>query len=304
MPKRKLGAEQKVTLAIDLMELLAASGDGSLALDDLERELKVGTSELEELVDLVSTLADRETGTRAVCYIEDGRARLVGEAGRILPLRLTAAEGAVLDHELDMLDIEPAARERIRSSLLSGTIGYEGRVGGSAAVGAFWQPLHEAIEDGARIRILYRSLDDERSRWRIVDPLSIDTRGDRTYLHAWDIEEDHPKRYRLDKIENVEVTDESVEHHNVPMRSLGDSLADAGRTARLGMPANVAEHLSWAGVTGVERHGDTAIATVAYTSEHWLLSQVLSFGGKIRIVDDPELVQKLREFAQALRTEC
>lgn len=303
MPRRKLGAEQKVARAIDLMELLASSSDGSMALDDLERELKVGSGDLEELVELVSMLADRETGTRAVCYIEDGRARLAGEAGRILPLRLTAAEGAVLDHELDMLDIEPVARERIRSSLLSGTIGYEGRVGGSAAVGTFWQPLHEAIEDGARTRILYRSLDDERARWRTVDPLSIDTRGDRTYLYAWDIGEDIPKRYRLDKIEDVELTEESVEHHDAGTRPLGDSLAEAGRIVRLSMPADVAEHLGWAGITGIETHGDTAVATVAYTSERWLLSQVLSFGGRVRIIDDPELARKLVEYAQVLRID-
>ena len=303
MPRKRFGSEQKVALAIDLMELLAASEDGSATINEIEQRLKVGEEDVEELVELVSTLADREAGTRAVCYIAGGEAHLAGEAGRILPLRLTAAEGAVLDHELDMLDIDPSARERIRTSLLSSAIGYDGRVGSSAAVGAFWQPLHEAIEDGVRVKILYRSLEDEHARWRTVDPLSIDTRGDRTYLHAWDIEGGCAKRYRLDKVEDVRLTEDSVEPHSGNAKTLVDSLAESGSSACLLMPSDLAAHLGWAGITRVDAHGDMATVTVAYTSERWLLSQVLSLGGRARIVDDPELVKHLTAYAQELALE-
>lgn len=300
MPRKKLKAEQEVALAIDLMELLASSPDGSLPLDRLQRELGVDDDGLEDLVELVSTLADREAGTRAVCYIDDGRAYLAGEAGRILPLRLTAAEGAVLDHELDALDIEPAARERIRSSLLPPTLGYGGRVGSAAAAGRFWQPLHEAVEDGVRVRLLYRSLDEKAPRWRTVDPLSIETRGDRTYLVAWDVDADEDRRYRLDKVEDVEPTDDSVEHHELPSGSIGSSLAAGGKSARLRMPADVAAHLGWAGITRVDVEGAEATVTVAYGSERWLLSQVLSMGGRACIVGNDELVRRLEDFAHEL----
>lgn len=303
MSRKRLNAEQKIARAIDLMELLGAEDDGSMPTGDLAAELAVGLDELEELVGLVSTLADREAGTRAVCYIEDGRVHLAGEAGRIVPLRLSAAEGAVLDHELDALDIDEAARSRIRASLLPTALGYGGRVGSTAAAGAFWQPLHEAVEDGVRTRFRYRSLDDERARWRTVDPLSIDTRGDRTYLLAWDLEGGLAKRYRLDKIEAVELTGDSVEPHDIAAESLGDSLAAAGDIARLRAPADIAAHLGWAGITGVDSQGGEAIVTVAYTSERWLFSQVLSFGGKIRIVDDDRLSQRLVAWAQKLTIE-
>ena len=300
MPRKKLGAEQKVARAIDLMELLAAARDGSMALEDLQRALNVERDEVEELVALVSTLADREAGTRAICYVDGDRAYLAGEAGRILPLRLTAAEGAVLDHEIDALDIQTAARERIRSSLLSTTLGFGGRVESTAAAGAFWQPLHEAIEDGVRTRILYRSLDADTAHWRTVDPLSIDMRGDRTYLLAWDTVDDRAKRYRLDKIEDLELTGESVERHARRAQTLGDSLAAAGDTARLHMPTDTAVHLTWAGITDIDTDGDMATVTVSYASERWLLSQILSFGGKARIVDDPGLAQRLIDYARTL----
>ena len=303
MPRKRLSAEQKVARAIDLMEMLAAAPDGSLPVASLQRDLDVGADEVDGLVGLVSTLADREAGTRAVCYIEDGRAHLAGEAGRILPLRLTAAEGAVLDHELDALDIDAAARERIRSSLLPSTLGYGGRVGSAAATGDFWQPLHEAVEDGVRMRILYRSLDDERARWRTVDPLGIDTRGDRTYLVAWDVDADEDRRYRLDKIEDVETTDDSVAQHEPVRATVGDSLAATGKTARLAMPVEAASHLGWAGIVRAEREGDRAVVTVAYSSERWLLSQVLSMGGRARILDDAELARHLKTMAAQLTIE-
>ena len=60
-------------------------------------------------------------------------------------------------------------------------------------------------------------MDDARPRERLIDPLRIATHGDQTYLIAWDVEVDGQRSYRMDKIEGLALTDDSVERHT-PVR--------------------------------------------------------------------------------------
>ena len=226
---------------------------------------------------------------------------LTGDAGRVLPLRLSAAEGAVLNHELESLGIEPQAAARIRHALLPEELGYNQHVFDTVNHGSHWQQLSCAIQDGVRCRISYRSMDDARPRERLVDPLRITANGDQTYLIAWDIAIDEQRTYRMDKIEGLTLTEDSVVPHTPGVASLHDSLARTQRSAKLLMPFDMAEHLDWAGITLIERSGaDMATVTVHYGSERWLLSQVIAAGGAIRILDDPALSKRLCDMAKTL----
>ena len=158
---------------------------------------------------------------------------LTGDVGRVLPLRLSAAEGAVLNHELESLGIEPQAAARIRRALLPKELGYNQRVVDTVARGSHWQQLNCAIQDGVRCRITYRSMDDARPRERLIDPLRIATHGDQTYLIAWDVEVDEQRSYRMDKIEGLALTDDSVERHMPASASLHESLSRAEQSAKL-----------------------------------------------------------------------
>ena len=154
---------------------------------------------------------------------------------------------------------------------------------------------------GVRCRISYRSMDDARPRERLVDPLRITTNGDQTYLIAWDIAVDEQRTYRMDKIEELALTEDSVVPHAPDVASLHDSLARTQRSAKLLMPFDMAEHLDWAGITLIERSGaDMATVTVHYGSERWLLSQIIAAGGAIRILDDPALSKRLCDMAKTL----
>ena len=253
------------------------------------------------IVGIVSTLADRESGARIICECSDDRIILTGEAGRVLPLRLSAAEGAVLNHELESLGIEPATAARIRRALLPEELGYNQRVVDTVARGSYWQQLNCAIQDGVRCRITYRSLGDEHPRERTVDPLRIMTSGDNMYLVAWDTQQDAERRYRLDKIEAIVLTEDSVERHQSSGASVRTSLAQAGREAKLMMPLDMAGRLDWAGITSIDRAGeDKAVVAVRYTSEAWLFAQVTAKGGAIRIMDNPALSKRLCDYAETL----
>lgn len=301
MAARKLTSEQRLSRAIDIMEALYAAGEKGMDRGEICSRFDITGASLDEIIGIVSTLADRESGARVICECRDERVILTGEAGRVLPLRLSAAEGAVLNHELESLGIEPETAARIRRALLPEELGYNQRVIDTVARGSHWQQLNCAIQDGVRCRIAYRSLGDERARERTVDPLRIVTNDDSMYLIAWDTEQDAQRRYRLDKIEEIVLTDDSVERHHSKITTLQDSLAKAGREAKLTMSLDLAGRLGWAGITSVNRADEeTAIVTVRYTSEAWLFSQVVAKGGAIRITDDPALSKRLCDYAETL----
>lgn len=301
MPARKLTSEQRLSRAIDVMEALYASGETGMTRDEICSRFDITGAALDEIINIVSTLADRESGARIICECHDDRIILTGDAGRLLPLRLSAAEGAVLNHELESLGIESQAAARIRHALLPEELGYNQRVVDTVAHGSHWQQLSCAIRDGVRCRIAYRSMDDQQSRERLIDPLCITTNGDQTYLNAWDVEIDEQRSYRMDKIEGLTLTDDSVERHAPSATSLHDSLAQAKQSTKLLMPLDTAERLDWAGIMSIEPNGaDMATVTVRYGSERWLFSQVIAAGGAIRILDDPSLEKRLCDMAKSL----
>lgn len=301
MPVRKLTSEQRLSRAIDIMEALYAAGEDGTTRDELCSRFDITGASLDEILEIVSSLADRESGARIICERRGERVVLTGDAGRVLPLRLSAAEGAVLNHELESLGIEPQTAARIRRALLPEELGFNRRVFDTVAHGSHWQQLSCAIQDGVRCRISYRSMDDTRARERLVDPLRITTNGDQTYLIAWDVAVDEQRTYRMDKIEDLVLTDDSVVRHAPESATLHDSLAQAERSARLLMPLDMAERLDWPGIMSIEPNGaDSATVSVRYGSERWLLSQVIAAGGAIRILDDPALSECLCDMAKSL----
>lgn len=301
MPVRKLTSEQRLSRAIDIMEALYAAGENGMTRDELCSRFDITGASLDEILEIVSTLADRESGARIICERRGECVVLTGDAGRVLPLRLSAAEGAVLNHELESLGIEPQAAARIRHALLPEELGYNQRVFDTVAHGSHWQQLSCAIRDGVRCRISYRSMDDAQARERLVDPLRITTNGDQTYLIAWDVAVDEQRTYRMDKIEGLVLTDDSVVRHAPEPATLHDSLAQAERSAKLLMPRALAERLDWPGIMSIEPNGaDSSTVNVRYGSERWLLSQVIAAGGAIRILDDPALSERLCDMAKSL----
>ena len=301
MPARKLTSEQRLSRAIDIMEALYAAGSAGLTRNEICSRFNISGTSLDEILDIVSTLADRESGARIICERNGERISLTGDAGRVLPLRLSAAEGAVLNHELESLGIEPRTAARIRRALLPEELGYNQRVVDTVVRGSHWQQLSSAIQDGVRCRISYRSMDEARARERLIDPLRITTSGDQTYLIAWDVAIDEQRTYRMDKIEDLVLTDDSVVRHAPESATLHDSLAQAERSARLLMPLDMAERLDWPGIMSIEPNGaDSATVSVRYGSERWLLSQVIAAGGAIRILDDPALSKRLCDMAKTL----
>ena len=64
MPVRKLTSEQRLSRAIDIMEALYAAGENGMTRDELCSRFDITGASLDEILEIVSTLADREPGAR------------------------------------------------------------------------------------------------------------------------------------------------------------------------------------------------------------------------------------------------
>lgn len=311
MKRAKLSADRELDLAIRLIELLNASDSREIPIDTAYRELNVSESELCRLLDLLASISDSRTGLRLPISLVHGSIRMEGDAGTLRLLRLDGEESAVLAHLLHALNIDEAARRRIAQGLLPIGAGELDTpfVAEPPRYGSCYQALSCAIEDGVRLRILYRSHDEDVPTERCIDPHLIAFEDGAAYLIAWDVQKSSQRRYRLDRIARVTVTEDSAERHPFREQTLSQSLAAHGQSARLLFESGrLAREVGWRGLHDVaaqDQADPTAsegpvTALIDYSSEAWLLDQVLSQGGRITIVAPERLRAKLAERADLL----
>lgn len=301
--------DDRVRAALRLLEALTASPEHTIGRAYACDLLSCTTPELESYCELLSTLADRETGARAIITCTEDAVSLTGTAGALQPLRLSLAEGIVLSHVLGTLSIDRDASERLTSSLL----GKQDALGSSQALiastisyGTCYQRLSEAIEDGVRCRIWYRAHDDAVAAPRLVDPARIDTEEAAAYLIAWNVQKDEERRYRLDRVSNVEFTEDSVTRHVWNERSLAAILSTDGTLVTVECSRTRAMQLTWAGIASVSaapEDPDRVCLGVHVTSEHWLFDEVLAAASDMKIVSPSSLAHAFVEYARSLLAE-
>lgn len=295
-------SDTRVDRAIRLLELLSSTEDSLIATDEAARQLVCTDAQLDEAIELISALADRKSGARAVIFRDHGDIVLAGDGAHLTPLRLSLGEGAVLAHVMGSLALDADVRDRLSRALLPLTrAGTDAPlVAGSTSFGAHYPSLRRALEDRRRCRISYRSHGETAPRERIVDPLSIDVTGDGAYLLAHDVEKDAPRRYRLERIGRVEVLDEPARSAERPVPAVADSLRASGTAVELeiapGEPVP-----AWSGVEEARAMpGGTTRLTVRASSLPWLYDHVLAAGGAMRIISPADAREGLASYARSL----
>ena len=175
----------------------------------------------------------------------------MGDAGRLAPLRLTEPEANALSQALKRCKLDGDVRARISRALDPvQTSGHADRLlAGDALFGGFFPIIAEAISIGARMRMRYRTAGQSSPSERTIDPGFIEVSGDAAYLAAWDVEKDEQRSYRLDRIDDVVLTDDSVIDHPFARRSTAESLRDHGDTALIRWSSQQAfDSCTWAGL--------------------------------------------------------
>lgn len=314
---RNLTSDTRIEAAIGLLSALTGARGGRILAVTACRDLSLSDTQLDEVIGMLQALADTRTGSRAVIYRSGDDVVLGGTAAEIEPLRLTEDEALAVAQVLARYQLDERVRTRIEQALMPKTTSEShgktmadtpssphAMVSGDALFGGFYQQLVEAIQDGVRCRISYRAGHDEQAKNRVIDPLFIEVLGDTAYLIAWDVEKDAQRRYRLDRIAGITLTDDSVETHEVRRTSPAESLRETGTTARIAFASrSQAEQVDWAGIDvarGTENPDGTFVVPVSYATESWLFDQVLAAAGTIHILSPADLRTRFLAYAETL----
>ena len=299
--------DSRVQAALRLLEALTAAPTHSISRSHACAALGCRDAEVESYCDLLSTLADRNAGTRAVVSCDETSVSLFGDAGALRPLRLGLGEGLALEHVLAALKIDSALGSRISQALLKQPLATEETnplIASTTSYGTWYQRLSEAIEDGVRCSILYRSHRDTEPVHRLVDPGRIDTDATATYLIAWDVEKGAERTYRLDRIAGVALTEDSVSVHPWNGASRAESLSEHGVRATLECSAERAAQLAWQGIESsspVPENPGRVRLTVYVATDRWLFDEVLAAAGDMVVIEPRSLVEDLVSYSCALR---
>lgn len=299
----------RVTGALWLLEALTAAPGQRIDAAYAKQTLACTDDELDGYLALLSTLADRTGGGRAIAYRDGSALVLEGDAACMKPLRLTAGEGMALAHVLLSLNLDRDLADRLERALLvpgsgNANIHAEPLLANTRSFGACYQQLSEALTDGVRCRIAYRAQTEQKPTVRTIDPLCIETSDDSAYLLAWNVEKQAARRYRLDRVSAVEFTDESVERHHVAPGTVANSLATTGTTATVECSVDNDAPTRWLGIQSIEQVPGTDARQrimVQVSTPAWLFDEVLAAGGDLVIVAPAALREQFIAYAQKLR---
>jgi proteasome accessory factor BC len=159
--------------------------------------------------------------------------------------------------------------------------------------------LTQAIDEHKLVEIDYLKPEEQEVVTRTVEPYSIERRLPNWYVHAWDVERDQPRSYRLDRMRSARVLKKSFE----PREGFDPSELHGATSARIWYSPAVAR---WEIEKGARPLVDgAAIADRSVGSAEWLVGEVVSYRGEAIVLDPPELrarvAQRARELGNELR---
>lgn len=300
---KPLGRDEMTNLCLILLTSLTASTGGHIRVTDFCRKFGISSSQFERVFELLQSIADERTGARIAIVRDEDRVSLMGNAGAIEPVRLTAPEALALNQALERCNLDNRVRERIAAALAPS------RMRPQASASSPAMPLRRILSRRRRGNRLWGASAHEVSRRIRRCPVRtnhrpgyIEVAGDAAYLVAWNVVKGGQRSYRLDRIDSVELTEDSVIDHPFVRLSAAESLQKHGNTAKMRWSTQEAFDAStWAGIDrdSAKRNDDgTVEANVSYTSTPWLFDQVLAAGGELIIEAPDELRAALITYAR------
>ena len=128
------------------------------------------------------------------------------------PLRLTVGESMALAHVIHALELDPNLTERLERALIApgieqATSSHSLRPRAHTARSTRSSPKPSKTGFGAASCTERRQTPSHAAPYR---PLAFEAFDDYAYLVAWNVEKDAERRYRLDRISDVKLTDDSI----------------------------------------------------------------------------------------------
>jgi proteasome accessory factor BC len=302
-----------VTLAGILIEA-ARSGD-LLDVHQVCDSLQVSEEELREDIDVLNVV--NFGGGSYVLYAEvhgdsievdpEPYGDNFAKPARLLPLEakaLVAAIDLLGDHLPD--GSLASAREKIVEALgqdpareglqITTAAGDDSKIAGVVST---------AIADNRVLEIdYYKENEDELTAGRRIEPSHLLNGQEGWYVHSWDPAKEEPRSFRLDRIKEARITDETFE----PRPDVSLDVPEWARTGQV--PASqvarvwiAPERARWAREENriVEELSDGAVIyEQSYAGEDWLVRAILGEAGDAAVLEPDEAKSAVREAAEAL----
>lgn len=288
--------------------------------EDAARDLGISVSQLDKDLQLLwlcgvpghagGDLIDVEfTGPTVEVFQSQGMDR---------PLRLTPAEASTILLALGFLvdqrsSIDPSAAQSAMAKIeqAAGSGPGHGAGGRSDDDGpARWGP-DDAVADTVAaaahrhraLRIRYYSASRDALADRIVDPVRIQIVGAHNYLEAWCRQAEGTRMFRFDRIDEARILDEPSAPPDAPAVEAMADFTDAD-TELPHVRLLIAPDSLWAldyfpMERTAQRDDGTVEVTLRYASDAWLTRILTGFGGRLRVLDDPDLIERVQHSACA-----
>jgi proteasome accessory factor C len=138
---------------------------------------------------------------------------------------------------------------------------------------------------------------------RVVDPIAVTYAGGHGYLDAWDHSVEERRLFRLDRVIDAEVLDVPVgERAALEPLDLDDGVFRPSPDALLAT-VRLTPEARWVTeyypIESAEEEPDGGLTvTLRVADPAWLVRLLLPLGGTARLVDPPELAERVQETAR------
>src|SRR3954447_17253871 len=157
--------------------------------------------------------------------------------------------------------------------------------------------LTRAIDEHRIVELEYLKPEETEVSTRTVEPYSIERRLPHWYVHAWDLDRDEARSYRLDRMRKAKTLQKSF----VPRDGFDPAEMHGATSARIWYSPEVARWEVEKGAVPLVDGAAIGIRNVG--SVDWLVGEVLSFRGEARLLEPQELRARVAERARALEGE-
>ncbi len=254
--------------------------------------------------DLIDVVLSEDAATVSITF----------DAGLQRPVRLTHDEAVALTVALRALAGLPGLVDA--DSVYSALAKLE-QVGAGDAAGvqveaaaptAALGVVREGLEAGRQLWMRYYTASRDAVSERTVDPLRLLVTDGQTYLEAYCHRSTAIRHFRVDRIEEVRMTDEPAQQpllvlDDVPRQMFHPDPATPSVTLALGPELRwFAEYYQAEELPGTDRADGMLRVRMRPSSDEWLVRQVLSLGGGALILDRPELAAEVGRRARAALT--
>ncbi len=295
----RLDAAARIQRLLAILQWAAQAGDEGVTVDELCTRFGLGADQLVAELEMASMI-----GADSIHYDEmpfeasiDGDHVVVRLFSFARPLRLTPAEGLALVAAADALvDLHDPTDPPLRRALvkLAALLGIE--PGETVDVnldpegGKTGRALTDASERRRRVRFRYWTYGRDVVAERTVDPWAVFESDGAWYLAGRDVVVGEERRFRLDRMEAVEILDETATPAPRGL-DLSVRLSDGAPTVVLDLPS----HARWVAeahpvIAAVPGSDGRVKVTLAVAGRPWLERLLLRIGPDVRVVAlDPVL---------------